>query len=120
LTDTTTSLTIREAVAESMNSLMGRTREQVVNHFASLEVEKQAKAVISGLEKLTGFENERRRIKPSYQGFDIDGKGVGDPFFSKEQVENNKKLGEQIEKLTKAINKADERNDFGDLYNLTK
>ena len=112
--------TIREAVADTLGNLSERTRNQVVEHFAAIEATKQATAIIAGLDKLSALENERRRIKPNYQGFDIEGKGVGDPFFTKEQVEQNKKLGEQIEKLTKAITKADEKADFGDLYNLVK
>lgn len=112
--------TIREAVAESLGALSERTRAQVVEHFAAAEATKQATAIISGLDKLSALENERRRIKPTYQGFDLEGKGIGEPFFTKEQVDQNKKLGEQIEKLTKAITKADEKADFGDLYNIAK
>lgn len=113
-------LTIREAVADTLGNLSERTRGQVVEHFASIEATKQANAIIGGLDKLASLENERRRIKPAYAGYDLEGKGIGDALFSKEQVEQNKKLGEQIEKLAKAINKADENADFGDLYNLVK
>lgn len=113
-------VTIREAVAETLGNLSDRTRNQVIEHFAAIEATKQATAIITGLDKLSALENERRRIKPAYAGYDIEGKGVGDTFFTKEQVEQNKKLGEQIEKLTKAITKADEKADFGDLYNLVK
>lgn len=112
--------TIREAVAENLNTLSERTRNQVIEHFATIEATKQATALIGGLDKLASLENERRRIKPTTAGFDIEGNGVGDPVFTKEQVEQNKKLGEQIDKLTKAITKADEKADFSDLYNLVK
>lgn len=112
--------TIREAVGEVLGNLSERTRNQVVEHFAAKEATKQATALIAGLDKLSQLEGERRKIKPTYAGFDIDGKGIGEAVFTKEQVEQNKKLGEQIEKLTKAINKADEKADFGDLYNLVK
>lgn len=112
--------TIREAVADTLDNLSERTRNQVVEHFAAIEATKQANAIITGLDKLSALEIERRRIKPICAGFDLDGKGIGDAFFTKEQVEQNKKLGDQIEKLTKAITKADEKADFGDLYNITK
>lgn len=113
-------LTIREAVAENLKGLSDRTRNQVIEHFAAAEATKQATAIIKGLDKLAELERERYKIKPSYQGFDLEGKGVGEALFTKDQVEQNKKLGEQIEKLTKAINKADDKGDFGDLYNLAK
>ena len=113
--------TIREAVADTLGNLSERTRNQVIEHFAAMrEAAKQANALIGGLDKLASLENERRRIKPSFAGYDIEGKGIGEATYSKEQVDQNKKLGEQIEKLTKAINKADEKADFGDLYNLVK
>lgn len=112
--------TIREAVAETLGNLSERTRGQVIEHFAAAEATKQANAIIAGLDKLTSLENERRRIKPVPAGFDLEGKPIGEAVFTKDQVEQNKKLGEQIEKLTKAITKADEKADFGDLYNLAK
>lgn len=111
---------IREAVAESLKGLSDRTRNQVVEHFAAVEATKQAEAIIKGLNKLSELERERSRIKPTYTGFTLDNTPVGDPIFTKEQVDQNKKLGEQIEKLTKALNKADDNADFGDLYNLVK
>jgi len=117
---TDTRLTIREAVAEKLGNLSDRTRLQVVEHFAAIEATKQANALIAGLDKLAGLEKDRQRIKPGYSGFDIDGKGIGDQVYSKDQVDQIKKIGEQIEKLTKAINKADNDSDFGDLYNLVK
>jgi hypothetical protein len=113
-------ISIREAVADTLLNLSERTRNQVVEHFAAIEATKQANAIVAGLDKLSALENERRRIKPNYQGFDIEGKGVGETLFTKEQVEQNKKLGEQIDKLTRAVTKADEKADFGDLYNLAK
>lgn len=111
---------IRAAVAAGVASLGGRTREQVVEHFATLQANKQAEALIKGLEKLTQLERDLQKInKPDVQTFNEDGT-VASATFSKERIEERKKLNEQIEKLTKAINKADEGDDFGDLYNLVK
>lgn len=118
--ETTPVKTIREAVADGLNNLTGRTREAVVEHFAKLEADKRAAAIITGLNKLDDLENQLRRIKPAPQGFDENGEPVGAAVFSKEQVEQRKKLTEQVEKLTKALDKADDKADFGDLYNLTK
>jgi hypothetical protein len=115
-----TGLTIRAAVAESVKNVGPRTRDAVVEHFAQREAEKQAQALIKGLDKLGGLEHDLIKIRPQHTMFDATGGGVGDPTFTKEQVENRKKLTEQIEKLTKSINKADDQNDFGDLYNVVK
>lgn len=111
---------IRAAVAAGVASLGARTREEVVEHFAAQQATKQAEALIKGLDKLTSLERELQKInKPDVQTFDEDGT-VASATFSKERIEERKKLNEQIEKLTKAINKADEGDDFGDLYNLAK
>lgn len=112
--------TIREAVAEALGTLSDRTRAAVVEHFAAEEATKQATAIVSGLSKLSALEKERVRIKPVPAGFNAGGEAIGEPMFSKDQIEQMKKLDEQMEKLVKAINKADEKADFGDLYNLTK
>lgn len=115
-----TGITIREAVVETVKNVGPRTRKAVVEHFAQREADKQAQALIKGLDKLTELERDLSKVRPQHVMFDASGNGVGEPTFTKEQVEQRKKLNEQIEKLTKAINKADEKNDFGDLYNLTK
>lgn len=116
----TTELTIRSQVRERLASVGDRTREAVIEHFAQQEADKQAQAIIKGLDKLDGLERDLRKVKPQFSGFDGEGKPMGEPMFTKEQVEERKKLVGQIEKLTNAINKADDKGDFGDLYNLVK
>src|SRR5690606_33323853 len=96
------------------------TRSAVIEHFAAAEAQKQAAAIIAGLSKLAELEKERVRIKPTFAGYSLDGQGQGEAMFSKEQVDKIKKLEEQMTKLSKAINNADDKADFGDLYNLTK
>lgn len=116
----TTELTIRTAVRDSLAGLGPRIREQVIEVFASREADKQANALVKGLDKLTELERELVKIKPTYAGYNAEGQGVGEPMFTKEQLDQRKKTSEQIEKLKKAINKADDKGDFGDLYNVVK
>jgi predicted transcriptional regulator len=111
---------IREAVAEQLGNLSDRTRAAVVEHFAAEQATKQANAIVAGLSKLAELEKERVRIKPTAAGFNAGGEQIGEAMFSKEQIDQMKKLDEQLEKWSKAINKADDKGDFGDLYNLTK
>lgn len=113
-------MNIKEAVAEKLKNLGPRTREAVVEHFAAEQAGKQAAAIIAGLGKLDQLTKDRYKIKPTYIGFDAQGKPVGEPIFQKEQLDQLKKIDEQLEKLNKAIDKADDNGDFGDLYNLTK
>lgn len=114
-------ITIATAVKEGLKAtLPTRTRAAVIEHYAKLEADKQANALIKGMDKLTELERERYKIKPTFAGFNAAGEPVGEALFSKEQLDQLKKLNEQIEKLTKAIDKADEKADFSDLYNLAK
>ena len=112
--------TIREAVADQLNNLSDRTRSAVVEHFAAIEATKQANAIVAGLSKLSEMERDLKKIKPVAAGYDEEGKPVGDVMFTKDQVEQRKKLNEQMAKLVKAVDKADDNADFGDLYNLVK
>lgn len=116
----TETLTIRTAVRDALAVIGPRTREQVIEVFASREADKQANALVKGLDKLTELERELVKIKPTYAGYNAEGQGVGEPMFTKEQLDQRKKTSEQIEKLKKAINKADDKGDFGDLYNVVK
>jgi len=51
MTDTTTTapVSLRDAIAESLDNLTGRTRDAVIEHFAKIEADKRAKALIAGL-----------------------------------------------------------------------
>lgn len=114
-------INIREAVANHLTAhLSGRTREAVIEHFAKKEADKQANAMISAINQLSTLQHELNRIRPQHTAFDVDGNPVGEPTYTKEQVESRKKLRDQIDKLERALNKADDNGDFGDLYNLTK
>lgn len=113
-------LSIREAVAAGLTNLGGRTRESVIEYFAAAKAEKQAQALIKGLDKLNGFERELQKInRPDVITYDSEG-AQASATFSKERIEERKKLNEQIEKLSNAINKADDTNDFDKLFELTK
>lgn len=111
---------IRDAVAAALSDLGDNTRSRVVEHFANIEAQKRADALVAGLNKLNDFERDLRKInKPDQETFNADG-SVASATYSKDRLEAIKKLNDQIEKLTKALNKADDAADFGDLYNLTK
>lgn len=112
---------IRDAVRTNLTeTLPTRTRGFVVEHFAKLEAEKQGTALIKGLDKLSNLERDLNKInRPDIKTFNEDGSEAS-ASWSKDRLEERKKLTEQIEKLTKAIDKADDKGDFADLYNLTK
>lgn len=125
---------IREAVTAALSDLGDNTRARVVEHFvdvifaqmtwhdlfAKLEAQKRADALVAGLDKLTELEREQKKLsKPDVVTYNEDGTEASGTY-SKERIDARRKLTEQIEKLTKAMDKADDSADFGDLYNLTK
>lgn len=112
---------IRDAVRTNLtNTLPARTRELVVEHFAKQEAEKQGTALIKGLDKLSSLERDLNKInRPDVKTYNEDGSEAS-ATWSKDRLDERKKLSEQIEKLSKAIDKADDKGDFADLYNLTK
>lgn len=114
-------ITLRDSVRDNLiATLPERTRGLVVEHYAAAEADKQAKALIAGLDKLSLLERELNKInRPDNVGYDADGKPVSESF-TKGRLDEIKKAKEQIEKLVKAINKADDKGDFGDLYNASK
>lgn len=108
--------TIRDSVRESLKSLGPKTREMVIDHYANLEADKQATALIKTIDKLSEAEKTMQRMRPDLETYGDDGK-VQSSGWSKAKLEERTKLQEKIDKLTKAINKADD-GDFGDLYNV--
>lgn len=67
-------VSIRQAVKDNLTeSLPGRTRGFVVEHFAKLEAEKQGTALIKGLDKLSSLERDMNKInRPDVQTFNSD------------------------------------------------
>lgn len=109
---------LQTAVAVAVSSVGPNTRKRVVEHFANIEAEKQSEALINGLSKLTNLENGLKKIdRPDVETFNSDGSPESSSY-SKGRIEERKKLTAQIDKITKAIGKADDKADFNDLYNL--
>lgn len=113
-------VSIREAVAESVSNVGERTRNQVVEAFAQREADKRATALVKALDKLTELEREGYKLKkPDLVTFNEDG-SPKDSAYSHERVKAIKEHGEKLEKLTNAINAADDKGDFSKLYDLVK
>ncbi len=92
---------------------------KVVDFFVKKEVDRRVTALTTAVTELEKLEKEALKVKPDQQSFDADGKVVAETF-SKAKFEEKKKAGEKIAKLRKAIEKALNDNDFGDLFNQSK
>ena len=113
---------LREEIAAGLIGSGSRVRGIVVNQLTEKEIEERAAAVLSIYSKVQEKEKELRRAesegKPA--GFNLRGDVIGEPIYSKEQLESIKKLKEQIEKMQGALEKAFANDDFSKVKELSK
>jgi hypothetical protein len=111
-------MTIREEVAESLNTSNVVVKETIVTQLVKIEIDKRVTAVSSALTSLDSSNKELSKLnKPDLQTFDSEGKVLSESF-SKDRVETRKKLKEQIAKIDLAIKEALENNNFEKVFNL--
>lgn len=101
-----------------------RVKEAIIKRLEEEEFKKRVEAVTEVLSRISTNEKDRRKIKPTYAGWGVDQttgaqKPVGEPIYTKEQSESLKKLIEDYNKLTKAIELAIYENKFDKVYELT-
>ena len=111
--------TITDAVADKIAEISPAVNERVIDHLVALELEKRSTAIVSGLDKLRGLQNDLRKLRPDVGGaFNEDGTEVKPMLYSKDKFEARKKLTEQIDKLQKALDLAIDKGDMSKLYEL--
>lgn len=113
----TTSIT--NAVADKIAAISPAVNEKVIDALVVRELEKRTDAVLSGLDKLRGLQNDLKKIRPDVGGFyDEDGNETKPNAYSKAKFDERKKLLEQIEKITKALDLAIDKGDMSKLYEI--
>lgn len=113
----TGSKSIHEAVAEQVSKIAPVVKERVVNLLVEKEVNRRTELISQGLTRLSELDKENRKLsKPDHVTYS--GDGTKSEVFSKDQFEQREKLHEKIDKLEKAIAKAIDNGDIGDLANL--
>ncbi len=112
-------LTVQTKVAEQLANLSPKVEEKVVEALTKRELDKRSDAVVKILDLLSRSEVDVKKLGPDLYTFDAEGKRTSEAY-SKARTEERKKAHERIEKLTKALTKALDNNDYGDLYNLAK
>lgn len=112
-------LPIRVKIAEKLGGLGPSIESAVIEHLANEEVEKKKTTLVVALDALTKMENAHRRLlKPDLVFGNSEG-GDKVEAFTPGRQEEIKKSKEKIEKMERAITKALEKGDFGDVLNLT-
>lgn len=116
-----TPLITRDIHAAIKNGLVGandKVKAAIIAVMLKEELDKRTKAATSVFEKIEQTELELRKIKPTYAGHKLDGTPIGEPSYTKEQVEAAKKANEQLTKLNNALTKALTEDDFSKVLEL--
>ena len=109
-------LTTQNKIAEQISTLAPAVEDEVVKALVNRQLNKRSTAVVSAVDLLERLEIDLRKINPE-KTYDKDGNVVSE-YYTKQKLEERNKLLQKIEKLNKALNKALEKSDYGDLYNL--
>lgn len=109
--------TIAAQVAKEIASSSAEVEEKVVKALAKLEIDRRSDAIIQAYQGLKKLDKTFKRLGPDVQTFDEKGEKTSESY-SKTRVEERKKTQDRINKWTNAINKALDKKEFDDVYNL--
>ncbi len=114
-------VTVRSLVAEKLGDTVGATvRERVVDVLVEEELTKRSNATLAVVRKLDeAMINLRKVDRPDTETFNADGTPASQTY-SKSRLEDIKKAKELVEKLSNALEKAFEGNDFSKVLELGK
>lgn len=111
---------IRDAVKDGLINAKEAVRNAIVQKMVAEKTDEYVRATTAVYDKIKAADKELAKIKPTYIGYDDQGKPKGEPFFSKEQVDQRKKGVETLAKLHKALELALNDNNFEKVIELSK
>lgn len=111
--------TITSAVAEKLSNISPTVNEKVIDFMVNKEIEKRSDAIVKGIEKLNGLQNDMKKHKPDQIFFDEEGNQTR-AEWTKPKLEEKNKLTAQIDKMQKALDSAIGTGDMSKLYDLLK
>lgn len=109
--------TIAAQVAKEIASSSAEVEEKVVKAIAKLELDRRADSVVQAYQGLKKLERNFKKLGPDVETFDEKGERTSQTY-SKARTEERKKATDRINKWTNAINKALDKKEFDDVYNL--
>ncbi len=110
---------ITTKVAEKLAAISPAVSEKVIDHLVTKELNRRSEAVIGALADLDKMSNELKKLKPDVVAYAEDG-SVASSNWSKPKLDEKNKATQKIAKLTAAVDKALNSNDYGDLFNIAK
>lgn len=110
MTDTISTTTIHESVATRLSQSLPSVVERVIELRAEAVLASRVNTLTQAVEAVSKIDADLRRVRPDTVQYDGEGKIAGE-FFTKNQVEEKKKLNDKREKITRAMSAAMEKND---------
>lgn len=111
-------ISVHAKVAEQISAINPKVEDKVVGVLVDRELTKRSDALVMVLDALAKLENDLKKLKPDMEMYSPEDGSLAASAFSKIKNEEKKKLNEKITKYTNAINKALDKGDYGDVYNL--
>ena len=108
---------VARKVTEALGAAHPRIEAQVVEAFVKREVDKRADALVKVMDLLTATKRELNKCGPDNVAYDHTGAKTHESY-SKKRIDEMDKLRKKIGKIEKALNKALENSDYGELYNF--
>lgn len=105
-------------VAEQVAQLGPSIEDKVVDVMVTRERDKRSDALVRVLDLHQQAEKDLNKVRPDLSYMGEDGKVT--QMYSKVQLENLNKSKKKVENIANAINKALEKKDFGNVYNLAQ
>lgn len=94
-----------------------KVREMVSNMRVEREIKKRAEAIDKVMGLLDQEEKNMKKLGPDSKQYDVTGKEVV-ANYTKKQLDERGKVQKRLDKLINAINKALEKDDYQDVYQL--
>lgn len=110
MTDTINTNTIHESVAMRLAMSLPSVVERVIELRTEAVLASRVNSLTMAVEAVAKIDGDLKRVRPGNVQYDGEGKVAGE-FFTKDQVEEKKKLTDRREKITKALSAAMEKND---------
>jgi hypothetical protein len=108
---------IHVKVAAQLAELAPRVEAKVIEALTERELNKRSEAAVKGIDQLNRLRTDMYKLKPDQVVYDKEGTKISEGY-SKSVIDQREELTKKTNKLTNALNKALDKDDFNDLYGL--
>lgn len=113
-------LEIQKNVATRLANSGPELLRAVQNALVDIQQERRKTAILKAIEKITAEDRELGKLmQQGTQSFGPGGEKIGEPVFTKQQVQDIRQKREAIQKLDAALTTALDKLDFQRLFELT-